>query len=724
MNKLIYIILGMLLAACSDELNVPTPGGEARDGMVLQFEAVVIDQPQASRTHTEDVADNYITRDFKVRDSFGMFIIDADRNFVTEIDGHNALNIRVTTPDGKAWNLNSDIKEVVHKLGYKYVAYYPYSEDFNSCATIADIKAKLTAPAADQSAQAAIDWMYTEPTAPSINAVTTLRFMHRYAKIDIYNSYTQDHTGRWESAYQYTKTIDDNGVEHYRYILDAATPQTFTVNGRYSIGNELTGIKKLSYDFGDISIVNGRHAIVYTYRMDERCAIDLGLPSGVLWSPINLGAETASYMTRAEIAAATNTIGRRLAWGELFDKDVYSYDTYINDPYQSGTSILPADISETVYDAARQYWGGHWTLPTATDIQEFIDNTEIVSTETIYSTELAQNVNKITFRSKINGNTITIVSNGYINNASITQPLYLHYMSASRSGTNYCSTLHNNPTMRIYTNNRYMGLGVRPVLKMSHIYKPAEKLDIVVRHINDLAVDLGIIKIVGGVKYKLLWSPFNYGVDTKIDVTMLNHNTLNEDNFIATCYTKPGSRFAWGDTVERAATEKFSFKDYYNSYLYNKTEYNKNGTSTSSRDLLPEDDIVQLHWPSGWYIPTAEDYQLLLLNVNITSETIDGHTWFRLTSKTTGNYIMIPATAYIDSKVNVETWGSSAYLQSATMGPNSGTATENGESIPKRTCYALSISVNSSGGISSSVPGTVSRPTGIMIRPVKYVPAD
>lgn len=719
MNKLIYILLGVLLMACQDELNAPTPGGEAgAEGMVLKFEAVVIDQPQTSRTHVEDVYDNYITRDFKARESFGMFIIDADGNFVTEIDGHNALNIRVTTPDGMAWNLNSDIKDIVHKLGYKYMAYYPYSEDFNSCATIDDIKAKLTPPAADQSSQAAIDWMYTEPTPPSVNAVTTLRFMHRYAKIDIYNSYTQDHHNSWASAYPFTKTIDDNGVEHYRYIVDAATPQTLTISGRYSIGNELTGIKELSYNFGDISIVNGRHAIVYTYRMDERCAVDLGLPSGVLWSPINLGAETASYMTEAEIAAATNTIGRRLAWGELFDKDVYSYDTYINDPYQtSGTSILPADISETVYDAARQYWGGHWTLPTIADIQEFIDNTEIVSTETIYSEELRQDVNKITFRSKINGNTITMISNGVMVNSTLTYPLHLHYLSASRAGTLYCTTMHNNPSMRTYPNDRYKGFGVRPVLKMRHIYKPAEKLDIVVRHINDLAVDMGVTKVVDGVTYKLLWSPFNYGADSKIDVTTLNHITLNEDDFIATCYTKPGSRFAWGDTVERDATEKFSFLTYADSYLF--TKYNTNGSSTASRDLLPEDDIVHLHWPSGWYIPTAEDYQLLLNNVTITKETINTRTWFRLTSKTTGNYIMVPPTAYIDSRVNVETWGTAAYLQSATMGPGSGTVTEDGVTVLKRTCYALNLS-----GTTGKIVGTVSRPTGIMIRPVRYVRVD
>lgn len=709
MNKLIYILLAVLLMACQDELNVPAPGGEAgAAGMVLQFEAVVIDQPQNSRSHVEDVYDNYITRDFKARESFGMFIIDAEGHFVTEIDGHNALNIRVTTPDGVVWNLNSDIKDIVHKLGYKYVAYYPYSETFNDCATVDGILARFTPPAADQSSQPAIDWMYTEPTAPQVNAVTTLRFMHRYAKIDIYNSFTQDHQNSWASAYQYTRTVDNNGVEHYRYIVDAATPQTLTVSGTYSIGNELTGIKQLSYRRDDVEIVNGRHAIVYTYRMDERCAVDLGFPSGVLWSPINLGAETASYMTDAELAAATTTIGRRLAWGELFDKDVYSYDTYINDPYQtSGTSILPADISETVYDAARQYWGGHWTLPTIADIQEFIDYTDSIGSETFYSAELGQDVKKVTYRSKVNGNTITLISNGYRVNSTLSQPLYIHYLSASRAGTWYCTTMHNNPSMRTYTNDRYKGFGVRPVLKEIFVHPSVDKADFVVSNIDSWAVDLGITKTVDGVTYKLLWSPFNYGAETKITVHTYNRAPISPSVVLNLCNNSLGGRYAWGDTIEPSA---FSTSGYKASNIAAKYNWNNDGTAScyDYRDLKPEDDIVQTHWPSGWYIPTMEDYRLLAVGCTITF----AGGWFTLTSKTNGKTIRIPANGYIDDKANVQSNALStvtAFLQSCTIGAAGS----------KPTCFALQLS-----GSSYSINKTAGRPTGLMIRPVRYVRVD
>lgn len=710
MKKLIYIISCILLTACNDDV-CTTNGTDA--GAAMRFEAIVIDQPEG-RGMVLNVNDNDITRDFKPGDSFGLFIIDGNDNFVTEIDGKSALNIKLTTPDGKAWNLNSDIKEVVHKLGYKYVAYYPYSESFNNCTSIDAIKALLTPPAIDQSTQEATDWMYTDETSPQTNAVTTLKFYHRYAKIEIYNSFTQEHINDWVDKYKFTKTVDNNNVERYRYILDTAEPQTLSVSGTYSIGNELTGMKQFSYNCNDIAIKNGRHAIVYTYRMDERCAIDLGLPSGVRWSPINLGTETSTYMDEEAIASLGNVLGKRLAWGGLFEKDTYNYASYINDPYlENGSSKLPADIAETVYDPARQYWGGHWTLPSSADIQEFIDNTEIVSTENVASSELGKDICKITFRSKRNGKEITMLTNGYATNATVSQNLNLYYMSSSRAGYAYCGIFNNNPSPKVTTTYRYVGLSVRPVLKERYVYTYADKKDIVVRHIDDLAVDLGITKTVTEngekVTYKLLWSPFNYGVEKKTELQTYNNAPINDNIFIANCTIQPGMRLAWGDTEER---EYFNTNEYKNSEIAKKYAWNRT-TNTDfdkdKRDLQPADDIVQINWPDGWYIPTALDYQLLANNTTVTTEKINEKTWFRLTSKNNENSILIPATGYIDDKENTETWSSEAYLQSSTIGYSS-------TKPVKPICYALKLS-----GTTASLANNAGRPTGLMVRPVRYV---
>ena len=703
MKKLIYIIIGIILTACSDDIY--TSSESSAEGHAMRFEVTVIDQPQ-TRGEEKEVTDNEITRDFKKGDSFGLFIIDGEGNFVTLIDGKNAKNLKLTTPDGKAWNLESDIKEVVHKLGYKYVAYYPYSADFDNCASTDDIQNRLTAPADDQSVQAAIDWMYTEPTDPQTNAVTTLVFKHKYAKIDIYHSFTQDHTCNWASMYKFTKTVDENKVEHYRYILNSPSLQTLSINGKYTIGDKYTGIKEYSYNCPDIKVENGRHAIVYTYRMDERCAIDLGLPSGVRWSPINLGVESSNcmadtYMDESEIAAAINKLGKRLAWGELFEKDSYTLGTYIDGSW----TIMPSDITGTVYDAAKQLWGGHWSMPSAADINELIANTDEVSRENIHSDEIDRDINKITLRSKINGKEITFLTNGYMNGSSIVNHTYFYYMSANRPSAGYYTSLYS-PTQ---TSNIYRPFGccIRPVLKEFFIYPYADKKDIILSHIDDLAVDLGITKTVTEngeqVTYKLLWSPFNYGVESKVDLKTYNGAPINEDYYISLCKKNLGMRLAWGDTEEPASFHK---PTYNNSAIGKKYPWVIANNDKDSRNLNKEDDIVQLNWPSGWYIPTAHDFELLIANVTITKETIDGHNWFRLTGKNS-NSILIPATNYIDNADNKEKWDSDVYLQSCTIGPSGGE--------PKQ--YALNIN---SEGKASLAPGA-GRATGLMIRPVKYV---
>lgn len=709
MKQLIYILLCLLLTACHDEADSPST---ALVGRSMRFEATVMDQPQ-TRGQVLEVNDNNITHDFEPGDSFGLFIIDGSDHFVTQIDGHTALNIKLTTPDGKAWNIDSDIKEVVHKLGYRYMAYYPYSEAFNNCMSKADIQALLTPPAADQSTQAATDWMYTDITPPGINAVTTLKFMHRYAKIDIYNSFTQEHKNNWATKYQFTKTVDDSKVEHYRYILDEPTGTTLSINGTYTIGNELTGMKEFKYECDNITIRNGRHAIVYTYRMDERCAIDLGLPSGIKWSPINLGTETPTYMDETAIAAASNQLGKRLAWGELFEKDSYSYATYINDPYiENQASLLPTDIAETVYDPVRQYWGGHWTLPSTADMKELISYTDSIKTESVYSTELGKNVNKVTRRSKINGNEITLISNGFVGNTTVYKNEFLYYLSANRSNLTSCVILNDNP-WGTYNFNRYYGMNIRPVLKDRYVYTYADKKDIIVRHINVLAVDLGITKEVvteegKTVTYKLLWSPFNYGVESKVDLQTYNRTPIDEDAFLAKCLTQPGMRLAWGDLEERTA---FSTSGYNGSPIAAKYRwYYDKAPDLDTRDLQPEDDIVQQNWPEGWSIPTAWDFQLLCDNTNVTKETINGKTWFRITSKRNGNSILIPGTGYIDDANNTEKWDNSTYLQSSTIGYNG-----DGK---KPILYALNLSINNTTGKLASTAG---RPTGLMVRPVRYV---
>ena len=284
-------------------------------------------------------------------------------------------------------------------------------------------------------------------------------------------------------------------------------------------------------------------------------------------------------------------------------------------------------------------------------------------------------------------------------------------MSSSRSGVHYCTIFNNNPSQKLYNTYRYWGFNIRPVLKAKRSYD--EKKYVIVKNIYDIAVDLGITKTVTEtidgqskeVTYKLLWSPFNYGVEAKAELPY-NNAPIDEAAFMDVCCTKPGMRLAWGDIEERA---KFSTPDYVASAItakYDKTY--DSSTGLDRRYLQPEDDIVQINWPDGWYIPTAQDLQLLVENTTVKDETINGNTWFRLTS-TNGNSIQIPGTGYIDDSDNVEKWATEAYLQSSTIGVYTS----------KPIIHALRVAKSG-----ASLANSAGRPTGLMVRPVKYVRVD
>lgn len=96
--------------------------------------------------------------------------------------------------------------------------------------------------------------------------------------------------------------------------------------------------------------------------------IDLGLPSGTLWSCCNVG------------ASKPEDYGGHYAWGETQTKDVYNWDTYQYGYYNGDGDYshlvnIGSDIAGTQYDAATANWGTPWRMPTKEDIQELLNNT-------------------------------------------------------------------------------------------------------------------------------------------------------------------------------------------------------------------------------------------------------------------------------------------------------------------------------------------------------------
>ena len=128
-------------------------------------------------------------------------------------------------------------------------------------------------------------------------------------------------------------------------------------------------------------------------------AIDLSLPSGLLWCEHNIGAaspyEDGLYFSWGNITGHTGTDG-------------YDFGTSNDGPYASTPgAALTGDIpAGNDYDAARHNMGAPWRMPTQPEFQELYDNCDSIWTD-------EDGVAGRRFTSRINGNSIFFPASGY-----------------------------------------------------------------------------------------------------------------------------------------------------------------------------------------------------------------------------------------------------------------------------------------------------------------------
>lgn len=110
----------------------------------------------------------------------------------------------------------------------------------------------------------------------------------------------------------------------------------------------------LEYHCGEVDSIVNYQVIPETENHE---AVDLGL--SVLWATCNLGAKTALQG------------GNEYGWGETIPRvegEVSDY-WYYNKDTKSYKNI-GENISGTIYDTARQEWGGDWRMPTKEEMNE------------------------------------------------------------------------------------------------------------------------------------------------------------------------------------------------------------------------------------------------------------------------------------------------------------------------------------------------------------------
>ena len=111
-------------------------------------------------------------------------------------------------------------------------------------------------------------------------------------------------------------------------------------------------------------------------------AVDLGLPSGTLWANMNVGATSSSddglYFAYGETTGYTSDTsdGHVFNWANYkycngTNNSIWKYcTTSISGAVDDKTTLEPKD------DAAHENWGDGWRIPTKTEMQELIDNTQ------------------------------------------------------------------------------------------------------------------------------------------------------------------------------------------------------------------------------------------------------------------------------------------------------------------------------------------------------------
>lgn len=156
--------------------------------------------------------------------------------------------------------------------------------------------------------------------------------------------------------------------------------------------------------------------------------VDLGLPSGLLWSRCNLGADTPEKY------------GNYYAWGETATKETYNWSTYryctVNNDADSLQTLTKYNVNsgfgtvdnlttlQAVDDAATVALGNGTRIPTKEEWEELINNT---------TAEWAtlNDVNGLLFKAS-NGNSLFLPAAGSFNDMELIVPeIYGFYWSSS-----------------------------------------------------------------------------------------------------------------------------------------------------------------------------------------------------------------------------------------------------------------------------------------------------
>lgn len=200
-----------------------------------------------------------------------------------------------------------------------------------------------------------------------------------------------------------------------------------------------------------VSFTMENSAVSFNFTMP---AVDLGLPSGLLWAGCNLGAKTPEGY------------GDFYAWGEIEPNKAtaYTWNNYRFGPDTALTKYNTTDgktILDPEDDAAHVVLGGNWRMPTIGECRELMQNCTSAWTR-------INGIQGVLFTSTANTNTIFFPEAGYMDtNGRMGLNTYFDIWCSNRSETNAYSYYMYGAEGRIYdgsNGDRYLGFSIRGVI--------------------------------------------------------------------------------------------------------------------------------------------------------------------------------------------------------------------------------------------------------------------
>ena len=409
----------------------------------------------------------------------------------------------------------------------------------------------------------------------------------------------------------------------------AMVAATVTGDGRYSAVFAMPKDTAYSYR-AYVREQNGGISLANTLQFGRAYA-DLGLPSGNLWSSINIGC------TKPEDK------GSYYAWGETVTKSSYSqanhrwYDGHI---YTFPDGCL-RDIQATRYDVAAVEWGGTWVTPNHDDLQELVDNCTV-------SSETVNGMPGYRFTSKVEGYTdrsIFIPNTGWFS-TELKDYRILSYFTTSEMAEDNNSHGYGFENGKVYnTWNHYNGLAVRPVNKRNAMSKGGNRMYIRTlpagKRYNGMDAETDTLKAVirgfnaDGTTVGIVWWPEGEIVQLTPDAngyisTVITNLTAGE-TYYYTGYVNDGTTTYYGDTlhidavglVDLGLSVKWAnmnigavnaedggaFYDWGALTPFNNTDQQY----TANKDITPNSgrDIATNNWGSEFRMPTKTEWEEL-----------------------------------------------------------------------------------------------------------------